>query len=150
LKTVIPKHVVRSLIVFVTLALCTPVFGQSTPDNPFIAKGKKAYSIPVSDRNIQFQVTVPSGDVVVLLVQEGGMAKIYNSNEGYSYAMVPIVKDINNKSADFAICRITQDKDGNESIQELEHVTANFNEASPTKVEPKLQIKLIKIAPPKL
>lgn len=148
MRIAISKHFVRSFIVFVALGLCTPVFGQSTSDNPVMAKGKKAYSIPVSDRNIQFEVTAPSGEIFAISVQEGGMAKILDFKDGYAYALVPIIKDINSKTADFVIYRITQDKDGNESIQELEHINPNFDTSVTTKAEPKMQVKLFKIDPP--
>lgn len=118
---------------------------QTTQDNPPNPKGKKAYSIPVSKRNVQFQVTTPAGEPFTLLVQEGGMAKVLDYKDGYAYALVPILKGIDGKSCDIAAYRLTQDKDGNESIQELEHVTPNFDEAVSTQAEPKLKIKLVPI-----
>jgi hypothetical protein len=145
LKIAFSKHVARLLAAFAVLALCTPIFAQSAPDNPPMAKGKKAYSLPISDREIQFQVTVPSSELFTIRVKEGEMAKVIDFKDGYAYAMIPVVKDVNNKTADFGIYRLAQDKDGNESISELEHITVNFDEPAQTKSEPKLQIKLTKI-----
>jgi hypothetical protein len=144
LKIDISQLVLRMFIVFAALAFCAPAFAQCTQP---AAKGNKAYGVPVSDRYIHFQVTTPSGEPFVIAVKEGGMAKIGDCKGEFAYAMIPIVKDIDNKTADFAIYRLAQDKGGNESIQELEHITAGFDEPTYTKSEPKLQIKLTKIDP---
>lgn len=141
-----PSKAIRNLLILGFVFASGPsLFAQTTPDNPPNPTGKKAYSIPVSKRNVQFQVTTPAGEPFTLLVQEGGMAKIMDYKDGYAYALVPIIKGIDNKNCDITVYRLAQDKEGNESIQELEHVTPNFDEAVSTQAEPRLSIKLISI-----
>jgi hypothetical protein len=143
--------------VFVTLSLvlglaslANSLWAQADPATGLNGKGKKAYSIPISDKRIQFQVTLPSGYTATMRVQEGGMAKLLAFNAGFAYALVPVTRGVDNKSCDFSIFQLTQDKDGNESIKMLEHVLADLDgPGMPTKSEPALEIKLTGVTNPK-
>src|ERR1700732_1765459 len=87
--------------VFVTLSLvlglaslANSLWAQADPATGLNGKGKKAYSIPISDKRIQFQVTLPSGYTATMRVQEGGMAKLLAFNAGFAYALVPVTRGV--------------------------------------------------------
>jgi hypothetical protein len=78
------------------------------------------------------------------------MAKLLAFNAGFAYALVPVTRGVDNKSCDFSMFQLTQDKDGNESIKMLEHVLADLDgPGMPTKSEPALEIKLTGVTNPK-
>ena len=134
---------------FSGLALAVFVFGS----NPVVwakagsykqlnPKGRKAESLPISDRTIRFEVTMPSGNLVKLRVKEGAMAKVGDLHEGYAFALVPVIKDMNKQSASFTIFRLTQDQDGNESIRQLQRLEADWDAPTYTNTDPKFQIRV--------
>lgn len=138
------------LAVFIFLAGSSVGAAQEGGFTKLIGKGKKAYSVPISDLQIVFEVVLPSGEETTVLVEEGGMAKVGNLEEGCAYALVPKVKDAKKNSAVFTIFRLTQDEGGNESIREVEKVEVGSEEAVTTKAEPKLKIRVVSINPPQL
>lgn len=124
--------------------------------NGQIGKGKKAYGVPISDKEITFRVVLP--DVMTpkgpytatVRVKEGAMAKIAAFRAGFAYAVIPVAQGIDNDSAYFAIYKLTQDDAGNESVIELEHLILNKGETSEsTKTQHKIQIELVDISIPK-
>lgn len=157
MKTNIYLKALTSCFLVLTACSLTPrVRAQAGPAGN-IGKGRKAYSVPISDKEITFKATLPglstaSGSYAATIrVKEGGMAKIYYFHDGlaYAYALLPIGRGIDNNSADFTIYQLTQDNGGNESIRELEHVTSDTNEtAESVKTQQKLQIKLVSISDP--
>ena len=132
-------------------ALCfvagSHLWAQSS-DSPLHKNGIKAHSIPLSDTQIVFQVTTPSGQTANMTVPEGGMAKASDSRLGTTYAFVPVLKNVEEKSVDFAVFLVTEDKEGNESIRQLENVTGNIGNAALLQSQPKLQIRLTGVNPP--
>lgn len=126
------------------------VWAQEGGFTKLMGKGKKVHSIPISDLQIWFEVVLPSGEETTVLVEEGGMAKVGNLEEGYAYALVPTVKDAEKNSASFIIFRLTQDEGGNESIREVEKLEVGSEEAATTKTEPKLKIRVVSINLPQL
>src|SRR5215831_5792312 len=116
--------------------------GAQSSDSSANRGGIKAHSVPISDAQIEFQITTPSGQIVNLLVQEGGMAKALDSKLGITYAFVPVVKNLEEKSVDFLIYLITEDKEGNESVRQIERINGNTADAALSKSRPKLEIRL--------
>ena len=112
------------------------------------SKGKKAYSVPVSERTLTFEVTLPEKKSAKVLVKEGGMAKVGNLDEGYAFALVPIVKDMAKHTVAFTVFQLTQDEAGNESIRELQRVEASVGADIFTKTEPSFKIRLLSIDRP--
>jgi len=145
------KTLTACFLILIVCSLAPTIRAQADPQTGLIGEGKKAYSIPVSDREIQFKVAITGGEDVTIRVKEGGMAKIYAFKAGFAYAIVPVGRGIDNNSADFSIYRLTQDANGNESIRLLEHVTAGVGGPgfSTPLAEPKLRISLIRISSPK-
>lgn len=109
-------------------------------------KGRKAYSTPISERIIRFDVTMPSGKQANIMGQEGAMVKIGDLNEGYAYALVPIIKDSNKGAVRFGVFQLSADEQGNESIRQLENLDALPLSAITTSSDPRLQITLVSLA----
>lgn len=145
------KALAICFVVLTAFSLAPRVRAQAGPAGN-IGKGRKAYSVPISDKEIVFKVTLPevSGTAgpysATIRVKEGGMAKVMAFHNGFAYALVPVGRGIDNSSADFTIYELTQDNGGNESIKEIEHVTSGINEvAESVKAQTKLQIKSVSI-----
>ena len=120
-----------------------PMLAQDDRD-PLAAMGKKAYSEPVSNKLVQFEVKLQKGDVTVtstVVTQEGGMGKILAFQAGFAYALVPLVNAAND-TAEFHVFRITRDAEGNESIKATERLTAQIGKTVFTSTDPSLHITL--------
>jgi len=122
----------------------TPLLAQEDRD-PLAAMGKKAYSEPVSNKLVQFEVKLQKADVTVtsvtVVTQEGGMGKILAFQAGFAYALVPLANAAND-TAEFHIFRITRDAEGNESIKAIERLTAQIGKTVFTSTDPSLHITL--------
>ena len=134
-------------VVFLLLSWSSRVHAQTDPTTGLNGKGKKAYSIPISEREIELQITAPPGKGFTVLVREGGMAKVLALGQGYAYALVPTVR-MDDKSVDIGIYRLRQDQEGNESLEKVENLIVGSDGAGSTKAEPKLEIRLNKITNP--
>jgi hypothetical protein len=133
-------------LVAVGVLLLTPAArGQTGTYTELNPKGQKADSVPVSDRTVLFEVTMPSGKVAKLRAKEGGMAKIGDLDQGYAYALVPIIKDVPQRVATFTVFRLSQDKQGNESVQQLEQIEVDAAAPIATNSEPNLKLKVLNI-----
>jgi hypothetical protein len=69
------------------------------------------------------------------------------ASRGQACALVPLIWDLASKSAQFTVSRLSQDKNGSESIEEMELIDVDEKPAT-TSSEPKLQLKIIAIDPP--
>jgi len=92
---------------------------------------------------------MPSGKVAKLRIKEGGMAKIGDLEQGNAFALVPLIKDMQRQTASFTVFQLSQDKQGNESVQQLEHVEVDAAAPIATNAEPKLRLRVISIEEPK-
>jgi hypothetical protein len=127
----------------IATGLARPMLAQDDRD-PLAAMGKKAYSEPVSNKLVQFEVKLQKGDVTVtstVVTQEGGMGKILAFQAGFAYALVPLVNAAND-TAEFHVFRITRDAEGNESIKATERLTAQIGKTVFTSTDPSLHITL--------
>lgn len=139
------KRCSLAALVAVGLLLLTPaVRGQAGTYTELNPKGEKADSVPVSDRTILFEVTMPTGKVAKLRIKEGGMAKIGDLEPGYAYALVPIIKDMSKRVATFTVFQLSQDKQGNESVQQLEQIEVDAAAPIATRSQPNLKLKVLK------
>jgi hypothetical protein len=131
-------------VILLASAFAAPMLAQEDRD-PLAAMGKKAYSEPVSNKLVQFEVKLQKADVTVTSVtvgtQEGGMGKILAFQAGFAYALVPLVNAAND-TAEFHIFRITRDEQGNESVKEVERLTVQIGETVCTSTDPSLHITL--------
>ena len=116
--------------------------GSFTKQNP---KGKKAYALPMSDRDISLEVTMPNDTVLKLLLKEGAMAKVGDLDKGFAYALIPKVTNLTEKTVSTTIYILSQDAEGNESVREIEHLDAGWQTASRMKAEPQLRIRVLSI-----
>lgn len=138
---------------FSLLFVCALIFVASSQlwaqcsDSPFNKNGIKAHSIPISDTQIVFQITTPSGQIANMTVPEGGMAKAEDYHLGTTFAFVPVLQG-KKQSVDFRVFLINEDKEGNESIRQVERITATIGEAALSQSQSNLQIRLININPP--
>ncbi|HVS89586.1 MAG TPA: hypothetical protein VHF01_15370 [Candidatus Acidoferrum sp.] len=137
------------LICSVLFALSPAARGQAGTYTELNPKGQKAESIPISDRTVLFEVTMPSGKIAKLRIKEGGMAKIGDLEQGNAFALVPVIKDMQRQTASFTVFQLTQDKQGNESVQQLERVEVDAAAAIATNAEPKLRLRVISLEEPK-
>lgn len=135
---------VVALVLFTAFPATTQT-GYSTI-NP---KGKKATSPPISEYSLMFEITLASGKSAKLLVREGEMAKIGDVGEEYAFALVPVIKDRAKKVATFNIFQLTQDESGNEAIREVQRVDARPEATISTDTNPRLEIRLISMHPPR-
>jgi hypothetical protein len=136
-------------VVFSILLLIPVVSAQEGSYNKIIQQGKKAYSLPVSENTVRFQVLLAEGKTGTLMIQEGGMAKIGDLDQGYAFALVPTIKDMGKKIASFTIFALTQDDNGNESIRQLQRLDVGSDAPISVKTNRPLQIKVLSIEPPK-
>jgi len=130
-------------VILLASAFAAPMLAQEDRD-PLAAMGKKAYSEPVSNKLVQFEVKLQKGDVTVtstVVTQEGGMGKILAFQAGFAYALVPLVNAAND-AAEFHVFRITRDAEGNESIKATERLTAQIGKTVFTSTDPSLHITL--------
>ncbi len=131
-------------VILLAGAFAAPMLAQEDRD-PLAAMGKKAYSEPVSNKLVQFEVKLQKADVTVtsvtVVTQEGGMGKILAFQAGFAYAVVPLVNAAND-AAEFHVFRITRDAEGNESIKAIERLTAQIGKTVFTSTDPSLHITL--------
>lgn len=147
------KNLLRLLLVagaaLLVWSSTLPAWAQAGSYTKLNPKGREAHSLPISDKTIRFEVTLPSGEVVKLFVQEGGMAKVGNLEEGYAFALVPVVKDKGKQLASFTVFALSQDEAGNELIRQVERLDADSQAPASTKTEPKFQLRVISVEEPK-
>lgn len=132
------------------LILCSGfgAFSQTGTYPTINPKGKKASSPPISDYTLTFEITLDSGKSAKVLVREGEMAKIGDLNQGYAFALVPVVKDKVKKTATFNIFALTQDENANEMVRELQRLDARLEAVVATDTQPEFLIRLISVDPP--
>lgn len=131
--------------VFFVLCSSSPAWTQTGSYTEINPKGKKAYGIAISDNTLTFEITLASGKIAKMLVREGEMAKFGVLSEGYAFAFVPVIKDMDKKSARVTILALTQDEKGNEMVRQLEQVDARLELAITTNTKPTFQIRLTSI-----
>src|SRR5579859_656681 len=129
---------VSLLFCFLLFAFSSHLLAQCS-DSSIHKNGIKAHSIPISDTRIVFQTTTPSGQIANMTVPEGGMAKAEDYHLGTTYAFVPVLKNDEKQSVDFRVFLITEDKEGNESIRQVERITATIGEAALSQSQSNLQ-----------
>ena len=154
MKHINTKNLGHCFLFLMACALPVSLRAQAA-SNGQIGKGNKAYSVPISDKEITFRVVLPGVSTAkgpytaTIRVKEGGMAKIAAFKAGFAYAVVPVANGIDNDSGYFTIYQLTQDDAGNESVKELDHITSGKGQSSEsTKTEQKLQIELINVTTP--
>lgn len=142
---------------FVCLAVGLPMLGTAAPlycqvptsYTELNSKGQKADSTPISDRTILFEVTLISGRTAKLRIKEGAMAKVGDLDKGYAFALVPSIKDMTKQSVSFTVYRLTQDKDGNEFIRQVDKVETDLLGTVAVNCEPSFQLRVIATEEPK-
>ena len=128
------------------MTLTVMVSAQTDPTVGAKGKGQKAYTTPISSKEISLTITLPSNQTIKLTVQNGAMGKIFvHEKKTYAYALVPSVKDLNNKIVDVIVYRLKEDKDGNESVQERERIEAKGDVSIATRTKPSMLIRLVDI-----
>jgi hypothetical protein len=130
----------------VVFAADNHLFAQNT-DSSSHKGGLKAHSIAISDTQIVFQVAMPSGEIFDMAVEEGAMAKTSDSSLRTSYAFVPVLTSGKKESVDFTVFLINEDKEGNESLRQVERMTGILGRSASLRSQPKLQIRLTAINP---
>jgi hypothetical protein len=141
----IERYSLAALMAVGLLLLSPSVRGQAGTYTELNPKGQKADSVSVSDRTVLFEVTMPSGKVAKLRIKEGGMAKIGDLDQGYAYALVPIIKDVSRRVATFTVFQLSQDKQGNESVHQLEQIEVDAAAVIATNSQPELKLKVLSI-----
>ncbi len=131
--------------VFFVLCSASPAWTQTGSYTKINPKGKKAYSTPISENTLAFEITLDSGKIAKMLIREGEMAKFGDLSEGYAFALIAVIKDMRKKSARVTIFALTQDEKGNEMVRQLEQVDARLESAITTNTKPTFQIRLISI-----
>lgn len=144
----LPSVLCGVAVVFFVLCSGSPAWTQTGSYTEINAKGKAAYSTPISENTLTFELTLASGEIAKFLIKEGGMAKFANLNEGYAFALTAVIKDMRKKSARVTIFALTQDEKGNEIAREVEQVDARLESTITTNTKPSFQIKLISIEEP--
>ncbi len=130
------------------LVSATGVSSQQGSYKELNPKGQKAESPAISEKTLRFEITLSSGKLIKLLAKEGAMVKFGDLEEGYAYALVPVIKDMDKQSAAITVFELTQDEGGNESVRQSQRLDLNREAPRYSDTEPKFQIRLISTEPP--
>jgi hypothetical protein len=91
---------------------------------------QEAYTVPVSDRLVRLEVTLPSGTIAKGMVQEGQMFRVRSGEGKISYGFAP---NLQGESPVVRVYRIELHSSGNEKIQRVEQIPVALGSSETTK-----------------
>lgn len=93
-------------------------------------EGQEAYTVPLSDRLVRLEVTLPSGNVAKGVVQEGQMFRVRSGEGNAWYGFAPVLKG---ETPVVRVYRIETHPSGNEMIRKIEEISAPAGTSEVTK-----------------